>query len=76
MVKVICITFHSRGERVGCANPLTVDTAGMTMSFCLFLKKSIEMCSPNFNWVVKVQLSPQKILKETVTDALEENLHI
>lgn len=34
------------------------------------------MYCPNFNWVVKVQLSSQKFLKETIIDALEENMHV
>lgn len=34
------------------------------------------MYCPNFNWVVKVQFSLQKFLKENITDALEENLHV
>lgn len=34
------------------------------------------MHCPNFIWVVKVQFSRQAFLKETITDALEEYLHV
>lgn len=36
----------------------------------------MQMHHPNFNQVIKVQLSPQKFLKVNSIDALEENLHV
>lgn len=44
--------------------------------FLKICKSVIQMDHPNLNQVIKVQLSPQKFLKENLTDALEENLHV
>lgn len=44
--------------------------------FLKICKPVTQMHHPDFNQVIKIQLSPQKFLKESLIDTLEENLHV
>lgn len=70
-----------KGWGAVCAHLLVLDTSLQRfvwnsysfLSFKKIYRPVIQMHHPNFNQVIKVQLSPQKFLKENVIDALEEN---
>lgn len=75
-----------RGKRMGWCLCAFVSAGHCSTGVCLeqlFLSVFLKICKPitrmhrpNFNQVIKVQLSPQKCLKESLTDTLEENLRI